>query len=91
MLNIIDAWLTLAWIKIGIAFEANPLMAYALSIGDAWFIGTKIFAVAIACGALCMLRDYQLAKRLSIYVCIVYIMIMIVHGYGFILAAHNLS
>lgn len=91
MLNIIDAWLTLAWVKTGIAVEANPLMAKLLVMGDAWFIGIKVLAVAIACGALCMLREHALAKRLSIWVCLVYMLIMISHFHGLRLLWFSLS
>ena len=63
MLNIIDAWLTLTWIKIGIAHEANPLMAHLLMLGDQWFICIKVFAVAIACVCLYTLRNHELAIR----------------------------
>jgi hypothetical protein len=91
MLNVIDAWLTLAWVKTGLAVEANPLMAGLLSMGDAWFIGVKISAVAIACGALCMLREHTLAKRLSVWVCIVYMIVMLTHCHGLRLLWFSLS
>ena len=91
LLNVIDALLTLAWIKTGIAVEANPLMAELLALGEGWFIGVKILAVAIACGALCLMREHSLAKRLSVWVCIVYIAVTISHCYGLWLLWFSLS
>ena len=91
ILNIVDAWLTLAWIKTGLAVEANPLMADLLEMGDVWFVSVKILAVALACGALCMLRKHTLAKRLSAVVCVVYMLIMISHIQGIRLLWYSLS
>lgn len=49
-LNLLDALLTIAWIRNGIATEGNALMATLLEIGDVPFL-----AVKIAIGALTVL------------------------------------
>lgn len=82
MLNLVDAMLTLVWIKLGIAVEANPIMAYMLSAGDGWFIAIKIIAIAVACTILSSLKRYRLAKIVAISACALYVAITLLHLWG---------
>ena len=43
--NILDAVLTMVWLKAGYAEEMNPLMAEALEYGNVEFLITKIILV----------------------------------------------
>ena len=71
-LNLLDALLTLVWVRNGVAGEGNRLMAELLEIGDFSFlaakvaIGTVAVIVLIRWGYL-KLAQYGLAFALSVY------------------------
>lgn len=72
-LNLLDAVLTLVWVRNGVATEGNHLMARLLEIGDFWFLATKIAIGAIAMIVLLKwsnskLAEYGLAVALAVYV-----------------------
>lgn len=48
LLNLLDAFCTIAWIHWGHAAEANPLMAQAIGLGPAVFILSKVALVCLA-------------------------------------------
>jgi len=60
-LNFVDAWLTLLWIKLGLASEGNQLMAYVLNLGDGPFIAVKVCVGLLAAGCF-----YQWRHRSSV-------------------------
>ncbi len=71
-LNLLDALLTIVWVRSGVATEGNQLMAKLLEIGDFTFLGAKVAIGAIA--ALVLLRwgnlklaQYGLAVALAVY------------------------
>lgn len=71
-LNLLDALLTLVWVRSGVAIEGNQLMAALLDIGDGPFLGTKVAIGTIA--ALVLFRwgsrplaRYGLAVALAVY------------------------
>ena len=72
-LNLLDALLTLLWVRNGVAGEGNHLMAQLLEIGDFSFLAAKIAIGAVA--ALVLIRwsylklaQYGLAFALSVYI-----------------------
>ena len=71
-LNLLDALLTLVWVRNGVASEGNRLMAELLELGDLSFlaaklaIGTVAVLVLIRWGYL-KLAQYGLAFALSVY------------------------
>ncbi len=72
-LNLLDALLTLVWVRNGIATEGNQLMAKLLEIGDLWFLGAKIAIGAIAVAVLLKwgtskIAEYGLAVALAVYI-----------------------
>lgn len=46
-LNLLDALLTIVWVRSGVATEGNQLMASLLDIGDGTFIGVKLAVGAL--------------------------------------------
>lgn len=72
-LNLLDALLTLVWVRNGIAEEGNHLMAKLLEIGDLSFLGAKIaigtvtVIVLLKWGNL-KLAQYGLALALTVYI-----------------------
>ncbi len=72
-LNLLDALLTIVWVRSGVATEGNQLMATLLDIGNAPFLLVKIFIGAAAAFVLfrwgnMRLARYGLAAALAIYI-----------------------
>jgi hypothetical protein len=72
-LNLLDALLTLVWVRNGIASEGNQLMAKLLEIGDLWFLGAKVAIGAITVGVLLKwgnskIAEYGVAVALAVYI-----------------------
>jgi hypothetical protein len=71
-LNLLDALLTLIWVRNGIADEGNQLMARLLEIGDFTFLGAKVAIGAVTVFVLLKwsylkLAHYGLAVALAVY------------------------
>lgn len=81
-LNILDAILTIAWIKLGIASEANPLMAKVLSFGFLPFFFIKVLLVAFALGILWKLRDHALSNLTSLIAAVFMTAVIVYHFAG---------
>ncbi len=71
-LNLLDALLTIIWVRSGVAIESNQLMASLLDIGNGPFLVAKIAMGAVT--ALVLLRwgnrplaRYGLAAALAVY------------------------
>ena len=47
-INIIDTVFTIVWLKANLAYEANPIMAYAYALSPHMFIAIKFIACASA-------------------------------------------
>jgi hypothetical protein len=71
-LNLLDALLTIVWVRSGVATESNQLMASLLDIGNGPFLGVKIAIGAVAAVVLLRwgakpLARYGLAVSLAVY------------------------
>lgn len=80
-LNLLDAILTIVWVRNGVATEANQLMARLLDSGDFTFLSAKIAIGTIT--ALVLLRGgnrrlarYGLTLALAIYISLMGIHVM---------------
>ncbi len=72
-LNLLDALLTIVWVRSGVATEGNQLMASLLDIGNGPFLGVKIAIGALAAIVLIRwgsrpLARYGLAVSLAVYI-----------------------
>jgi len=78
-LNLLDAILTIVWVRNGVATEGNHLMARLLDSGDFTFLGAKIAIGTIT--ALVILRwgDMKLAQYGLTLAIAVYISLMGIH------------
>ncbi|MBV6495862.1 MAG: hypothetical protein DYH05_02180 [Acidobacteria bacterium ACB1] len=72
-LNLLDALLTIIWVRSGVATESNQLMASLLDIGNAPFLIVKVAIGAVA--AVVIMRwgsrpiaRYGLAVALAVYI-----------------------
>lgn len=74
-LNLLDALLTIVWVRSGVATEGNQLMARLLEVGDFTFLAVKIAIGTIAAVVLLRwgnlkLAQYGLAVALAVYICL---------------------
>lgn len=72
-LNLLDALLTIVWVRSGVATEGNQLMAALLDIGNGPFLGVKIIIGLLAAFVLYRwgskpLARYGLAVALAVYI-----------------------
>jgi len=81
-MSICDALFTLSWIKFGIANEANPILDYALSLGDLYFLASKISLTLLGCFLLFRVRHRKLAKNTIIFIALVYFALTVYHLVG---------
>ncbi len=98
-LNLLDALLTIVWVRAGIATEGNQLMARLLDIGNGPFLGVKIAIGAVAAIVLYRWGNRRVARLGLIVALAVYIGLMGVHvftglsafGYVSNTAIHDLA
>lgn len=79
-LNLLDAHLTLLWVRTNVATEGNSLMARLLELGDAPFIVVKVLVGAFAAYVLYRCSRYKLARRGLTLVLGLYVCLMVVHA-----------
>ena len=79
-LNLIDAQLTLVWIRLNVATEGNALMARLLQHGDLPFFSAKVMIGGIAAYILYRCAHLPLAKHGLNTVLGVYLVLMVVHA-----------
>jgi hypothetical protein len=98
-LNLLDALLTIVWVRSGVATEGNQLMASLLEIGNGPFLGVKIAMGAITAFVLFRwgsrpLARYGLAVALALYIGLMGIHLftgLTAFGYVSNTALHDLS
>ncbi len=61
LLSLLDGWFTLDLLKRG-ATEANPVMAYALTLGDRAFLLIKMVVTVLGAGFLCLHKNWPLGR-----------------------------
>lgn len=72
-LNLLDALLTIVWVRSGVATEGNQMMAALLDVGNGPFLGVKVIIGLIAAFVLYRwgsrpLARYGLAIALAVYI-----------------------
>lgn len=78
-LNLLDALLTIIWVRSGIATEGNQLMAALLDIGNGPFLGVKIGIGAFAAVVLWRWGNRPLARYGLVMALAVYLGLMGIH------------
>lgn len=78
-LNIVDALLTIYWVRNGFATEGNQLMAGLLDMGDMPFLAVKVAVGAVAAFVLLRWNNFRLARYGVVAALAVYIGLMGVH------------
>jgi len=90
-LNLLDALLTIFWVRNGIATEGNQLMARLLDIGDLTFLSVKIAIGAVAALVLLMWGNRRIARYGVTVAIALYISLMGVHLFTGLSAAGIVS
>ena len=90
-LNLLDAILTLIWVRSGVAPEGNDLMASFLDMGDRPFLGAKIAMGTFAAIVLLRWGNRKLARYGVSVALAVYISVMGVHLLTYLTAVGYLS
>src|ERR1051325_199673 len=78
-LNLLDALLTIVWVRSGVATEGNQLMARLLDIGNGPFLTVKIAIGAVAAVVLYRWGNRRLARYGLVIALAVYIGLMGIH------------
>ena len=79
-LNLLDAQLTLLWVRMNVASEGNALMARILQHGDLAFLGVKVAIGAAAAYILYRCAHLPLARHGLTAALAVYVALMFVHA-----------
>ena len=80
VLNWMDAQLTVAWVRAGLATEGNALMARLLEAGDWPFVLTKLLVGALVAYTLWRFSSLRLARRGLNFALGLYLCLMLVHA-----------
>ena len=80
VLNLLDAQLTVIWVRLGVATEGNGLMAYLLDLGNAPFLCTKLAVGALVAYTLYRFSHLALARRGLRLTLGLYLALMLVHA-----------
>ena len=78
-LNLLDAILTIVWVRNGVATESNQLMARLLDSGDFTFLAAKIAIGTIAAIVILRWGEMKLARYGLTLALAVYISLMGIH------------
>ena len=79
-LNLLDAQLTIIWVRAQLATEGNSLMARLLEMGNAPFLVTKLLVGGFAAYVLYRCAHLKLARRGMTLALSIYLAIMFVHA-----------
>jgi hypothetical protein len=87
-LNMLDAQLTVVWVRAGVATEGNGLMARVLAAGVAPFFVTKLLVGASVAYVLYRFSALAVARRGTRLVLGIYLALMLVHAATGLSALH---
>lgn len=91
-LNLLDAFLTLAWVRSGVAGEANFIMAKLLEVSDYAFIGAKFGIGLMAAIVFLLWGDRRIARYGITLALLVYCGVMVIHAFtGYFAIKHFLA
>jgi hypothetical protein len=62
VLTLVDAYLTILLIDMGIVKEVNPIMAFYLSYGPRSFVAMKVVFTAVPLFFFCLCKDFSITK-----------------------------
>jgi hypothetical protein len=79
-LNLLDAQLTLIWVRFGFATEGNGLMAALLEMGNGPFLLVKLLTGAFSAYVLYRWSHLPLARRGMMLALSIYLALMCVHA-----------
>lgn len=80
-LNLLDALLTIFWVRNGVATESNQLMAELLNVGNFPFLMVKVAMGAVTAVVLFRYANSRLAKYGLTISLALYLGLMVVHAF----------
>jgi len=83
-LTCLDAILTLAWIQIGIAYEANPIMQYFIEKSYSSFFLVKMLTTTLGLYIISTYKDKNIINKIYNCILLLYIIIIAYHSVGFL-------
>ena len=86
--NLIDAFLTVMWVNAGIAIEANPLMAAAMTYGMSFFVLVKVSIVSFAIAILWYTRKNKMSGWASLFSASAMGFLVLYHVFGILDGAY---
>ncbi len=89
-MSILDGFLTLYEVNVGLAHEANPLMRFVLEIHPSLFMSLKHVLLLSALALVYRLKDLRFARSLPVGIFVIYTGVLSLHGLG-IYHAHHCS
>ena len=78
-LNMLDAFLTILWVRNGVAGEGNRLMAHLLDFGDFPFLSVKFLMGALVALVVVRWSDFRMARYGLSVALVVYVGLMGIH------------
>lgn len=78
-LNMMDALLTIIWVRFGLAHEANPLMAVLVTDHAELFVLAKVSLVLAGSFIVWRFRRQPLAQRLLVVCILAYVFVVLLH------------
>ena len=88
LFKLLDAFLTVLWIRAGIAMEANPIMAAAMTYGMSFFVLIKITMVVCAITILWYTRSHKLSRWSSLLTAVLMGSLVVYHAVGIFSAVY---
>jgi hypothetical protein len=79
VLNMLDAFLTVLWVRNGVAGEGNRLMEHLLDFGDFPFLMVKFLMGALVALVVLRWNDFRIARYGLSVAILVYVSLMGVH------------
>jgi len=82
LLNLLDAVFTHKYVSSGEAYEANPLMAFVISLGWGWFFVLKLSLVFFFTLIFWIGREHIVARYGTVILFVIYSLLAVYHLYA---------
>jgi hypothetical protein len=87
-LSLVDAYLTILLIDMGLVKEGNPFMAFYLTYGQQYFIVVKVILTGVPLFFFCLAKDLKFTK-ISIYSAIVLFLGIVIYELAILYEFHQ--
>ena len=81
ILNLLDGFLTILFVNLGVVTEANPMMGWLLNYSLLTFVGFKILVVGFLVSYLEVYCDNPIVEKGAVLLFAFYLLVNLVHAY----------